>query len=198
MLSKLRTHLTYANVMASLALFLVLTTGTAVALKGTNTVLTDDIKDGHVRRQDLGGSSVRSSKVADRSLRKKDFAAGQLPKGAISFNFHVQLGTDDREVKTVNGLRFSVSCYDTPEVGIEFRSISNDDITISGLNTRDGEIRSIHQGGETSQFWSQTTNDFDGVVARNSVLKWIHFDVGSFHGGASGCNYWGLITPPSN
>jgi hypothetical protein len=39
----LRSHLTFANVTSLLALFLVLSGGTAVALNGGNTVFTDDI-----------------------------------------------------------------------------------------------------------------------------------------------------------
>ena len=38
MLSRIRARLTYANVVATLSLFLVVTGGTAVALKGSNTV----------------------------------------------------------------------------------------------------------------------------------------------------------------
>jgi hypothetical protein len=40
MRQRLRSHLTYANVMATLAVFLVVTGGTAVALQGSNTVFT--------------------------------------------------------------------------------------------------------------------------------------------------------------
>ncbi len=46
-------HLTYANVLSSIALFLVLGGGTAVALNGSNTVFSDDIVDHQVKSQDL-------------------------------------------------------------------------------------------------------------------------------------------------
>ncbi len=45
---RIRGRLTYANVIATLALFLVLTGGTAVALKGSNTVFSDDIVNDQV------------------------------------------------------------------------------------------------------------------------------------------------------
>jgi hypothetical protein len=48
-----RKHLTYANVLSSIALFLVLGGGTAVALNGANTVFSDDIVDHQVKSQDL-------------------------------------------------------------------------------------------------------------------------------------------------
>jgi hypothetical protein len=42
---RIRAKLTYANVISSLALFLVLAGGSAVALNGSNTVSNDDVKD---------------------------------------------------------------------------------------------------------------------------------------------------------
>jgi len=69
----MRRHLTYANVVSSLCLFLALGgTAYAVAQLPRNSVGADQVKAG----------AVRSSEVKDKSLRAKDFAAGQLPKGA--------------------------------------------------------------------------------------------------------------------
>src|SRR5204863_1714851 len=53
MRGRLRSHLTYANVISSLCLFLVLGGGTAVALNGSNTVFSDDIVNGQVKQADL-------------------------------------------------------------------------------------------------------------------------------------------------
>jgi hypothetical protein len=52
---RIRSHLTYANVIATLALFLALGGGTAVALTGSNTVFSDDIVDHQVKSPDLAG-----------------------------------------------------------------------------------------------------------------------------------------------
>jgi hypothetical protein len=69
----MRRHLTYANVASSLCLFFALGgTAYAVSQLPRNSVGADQIKAG----------AVRSSDVKDRALRAKDFAAGQLPKGA--------------------------------------------------------------------------------------------------------------------
>ena len=48
MLRKLRTHLTFANVVSALALFVALSTGTAYA---ANTVFSSDIVDGEVKTE---------------------------------------------------------------------------------------------------------------------------------------------------
>ena len=68
----MRRHLSYANVVSSLCLVLVIG-GSAYAASALprDSVGADQIKAG----------AVRSSEVKDRSLRAKDFAVGQLPKG---------------------------------------------------------------------------------------------------------------------
>src|SRR5262245_58257866 len=54
---RIRSRLTYANVISTLALFLVLAGGSAVALNGSNTVFSDDIVNGQVKTQDLSTPS---------------------------------------------------------------------------------------------------------------------------------------------
>jgi hypothetical protein len=83
MVSRIRSRLTYANVVASLSLFLVLSGGTAVALTGSNTVFSDDIVDGQVKAADLGPASVAGSEVQDNSLTGadvKESTLGRVPQ----------------------------------------------------------------------------------------------------------------------
>ena len=55
----IRSHLTYANAMATLAVFLVLGGGTAAALSGSNTVQSDDIGPGaQVKAADIAASAL--------------------------------------------------------------------------------------------------------------------------------------------
>jgi hypothetical protein len=68
----MRRHLTYANVVSSLCLFF--------ALGGT-TYAVSQLPRNSVGNQQIKAGAVRSSEVKERSLRAKDFAAGQLPKG---------------------------------------------------------------------------------------------------------------------
>ena len=56
---RIRSHLSYANVMATLAVFLVVSGGTAVALNGSNTVFTDDIAND---TQPAGGNRRAASR----------------------------------------------------------------------------------------------------------------------------------------
>lgn len=68
-----RPRLTYANVISTLALFLVIAGGSAFAAAklGKNTVGAKQIKN----------NAVTSAKVKDGSLQASDFKAGQLPAG---------------------------------------------------------------------------------------------------------------------
>jgi hypothetical protein len=82
MASKLRPHLTYANVVSSVCLFVVLG-GTAYAgvTLSKGSVTSKHIKNGQVKRDDIAANAVTSAKVADASLVAGDFKAGQLPAG---------------------------------------------------------------------------------------------------------------------
>src|SRR5437588_2494863 len=85
MLRKVRPRVTYANVVSSLALFLVLTGGTAFAVVAANQVNSKSIVDGQVKNADLGTNSVRGSKVFDNSLSGadvKESSLGRVPSAA--------------------------------------------------------------------------------------------------------------------
>jgi hypothetical protein len=71
-----------AMIVALISLFVALggTSFAAVTLT-RNSVLSKHIKNGQVKRADLGANAVSSAKVLDASLLAQDFAAGQLPKG---------------------------------------------------------------------------------------------------------------------
>jgi hypothetical protein len=71
-LAILRSKLTYANVIASLALF--------VALGGVSWAAVT-LPANSVGKRQLKRNAVTSAKVANGSLKKADFAAGQLPTG---------------------------------------------------------------------------------------------------------------------
>jgi hypothetical protein len=83
MLTRLRGALTYANVMATVAVFLALGGGAyAVTTLAPNSVRSKHIVNGQVRRPDIAANAINSFKVANGKLLAADFAAGQLPRGA--------------------------------------------------------------------------------------------------------------------
>jgi hypothetical protein len=76
---KLHSHLTYANVVATVCLFIVLG-GTSYAV-ATGSIDSREIKNNTVRSKDIRNDDVRSKDVRNQSLLAKDFAPGQLPVG---------------------------------------------------------------------------------------------------------------------
>jgi hypothetical protein len=81
--ARLSARLTYANIVASLALFVALGGGAYAAITlPKNSVGSKQIKDGSVRSADLANNAVTSAKVKNGSLLSADFKAGQLPAGA--------------------------------------------------------------------------------------------------------------------
>jgi hypothetical protein len=72
----LRSRLTYANVMASIAVFIALGGSSYAAIKVTG----KEVRDASLTGKDLKNESVRSADVS--GLTSRDFAAGQLPAGA--------------------------------------------------------------------------------------------------------------------
>jgi hypothetical protein len=63
---RIRQHLTYANVIATIAVFLVLGGGSAVALSGSNTVQSDDLGPGaQVKAADVAANAVDGQDVKD-------------------------------------------------------------------------------------------------------------------------------------
>ena len=82
MLSNLRRRITYANVIATMALFVALggTSVAAVSLK-KNSVGPKQIKAGAVKNGELAKGAVTSAKVKDKSLSRRDFKPGQIFDG---------------------------------------------------------------------------------------------------------------------
>ena len=78
MLTKLRPRSAY-DLIALLSLFIVLGGTSYAVAKGS--IVSREIKNGQVKRVDLGVNSVDSRKVRSGSLLANDFRAGQLPAG---------------------------------------------------------------------------------------------------------------------
>jgi hypothetical protein len=86
MASRLRRHLTFANVASGLALFIALATGGAYA---ANTIYSTDIVDGQVMRQDLANGAVSAAKMADGTvqtakIQSNAVTTAKIPLAAIT------------------------------------------------------------------------------------------------------------------
>jgi hypothetical protein len=80
MLTTLRRHLTYANVAASLALFLALGGGAYAITVPRNTIGTNQIKTGGVKNADIARNAVTALKVKNNVLTGSDILESRLGK----------------------------------------------------------------------------------------------------------------------
>ena len=102
MRKRFRKRLSYANVIATLALFIALG-GSAWAISA-NSVGSHQIKPGGVKNSDIANSAVTSKKVANHSLGPKDFNSTDLP---------ARTTVTARVSKSTNhGIRDYVYCHD--------------------------------------------------------------------------------------
>lgn len=81
-MKQIRKRLTYANVMSSIAVFLVLGGATALAAGlAKNSVGPKQLKKSAVTTAKIKNGAVTGAKVKNGSLKASNFAAGQLPAG---------------------------------------------------------------------------------------------------------------------
>ena len=78
MIERIRSRLTYANVVATLALFIALG-GTSYAVLRVGT---DDVVDNSLRSRDIRDNTVRGRDIRDRSLRARDLRRDSRRPGA--------------------------------------------------------------------------------------------------------------------
>ncbi|HET9103668.1 MAG TPA: collagen-like protein [Solirubrobacteraceae bacterium] len=82
-MARFASRLSYANVVATIALFVALGgTGYAAVRLAKNSVTSASIKNGQVKTVDLANNAVTSAKVKDFSLLAQDFKPGQLGAGS--------------------------------------------------------------------------------------------------------------------
>ena len=76
----MRKHVTYANVVSTLCLFIVLGGGAFAATKlPKNSVTSNQIKNGSIKGTDIAKSSITSGNVKNGSLLATDFKTSSLP-----------------------------------------------------------------------------------------------------------------------
>src|SRR5215208_3504474 len=88
MRQRIRSHLTYANVISTLCLFLLLGGGSAIALTGSNTVFSDDIvndqvSSADVRNDTLKGGGLTAADLRADSVGNSEVQANQITSGEV-------------------------------------------------------------------------------------------------------------------
>jgi hypothetical protein len=122
MLSKVLAYLRH-QWMGALALFLVLTGGSAYALTGSNTVFTDDIVDGQVKSEDVARNAVGPDELADSSV-----GPGEVLNNSLR---GIELRDD------------GVGSIDLHDDGVWSADVRDDELPNGGLRARDLRAESV-------------------------------------------------------
>jgi hypothetical protein len=154
----IRQHLTYANVMATIAVFIALGGGTAVALTGSNTVQSDDLGPGsQVTAPDVAANAVNGSDVLNNSIASADITNGTvsvldtrqtIPSGATVTGVLVGKEDDSAGPSPVANLLITADFYGLrAPTSLTDADINFDDIGLSAAAAVDGDPST---GGEES------------------------------------------------
>lgn len=130
MLHRIRTRMSYANVVSTLCLFVLLGGGAYAAVQlDKNSVKSKHLKNGGVKKRDLARGSVDSRKVVDGSLLGADFASGQIPAGARG----------PQGERGPQGLPGTVRAYGNVARTGALSPTSRNVVTVTGGDSPDGE-----------------------------------------------------------
>jgi hypothetical protein len=150
----IRTHLTYANVISSLCLVLILGGGAAYA---ANTIFSTDIVDGEVKGVDIGSNEVRSSDVRDDTrsnggLTSADIALGEVKTSDIG-NFAVT--NDQIGLNAITGNRINEAAVGTTALGFQ---------AVQPLDLGDGTVPS-------KMYTKQASSTTDAVTSKEASVS---------------------------
>jgi hypothetical protein len=216
---RFRPRLTYANIMASIAVFVALGGGAYAAVSASIPDRSGVIhgcykkKNGNLRLTSSGRCSRRSERAI--AFNQRGRAGAQGPRGvqgikglagapgakgeqgsqgpgATSFQTTIASGGSSTLASLSNGVTVSGSCVAGVRVSI---AGSGSDLQASGTGSFDGTLQAVDvSGGGTFTESGATNADLD-VVAAAGAARLARIDV---HGGVgTPCTFWGMATPSS-
>jgi hypothetical protein len=194
MLRKLRPRLSYANVIATIALFLALGGGAyAAATAAKNSVTSRSIKDGQVKRQDLaaravtntrigpnavsnskiGPNAVSSDKIADNAVTTTKLADGSVLTSKIGDNAVTQTKLAANSVNGLSNIEDgTVTGADVLENTLKFGCSA---LTVQAPNQgpyqigTDGFCAFVFHPTSPGHTWTQAAADCNSVVGDSTL-----------------------------
>jgi hypothetical protein len=164
---QIRQHLTYANVMATIAVFLVLTGGTAVALSGSNTVFSDDIVNGEVLSADVKNNALTANDVAQDTLGFRETAT--------SASDEISVGSIDEWDVADNSLGFRETPTSASDE-IKFGSIDHFDVADGSLAREDFQNGVLPEARFNQNFAGTLATSFEQITSRYVPAgSWVAF-----------------------
>ena len=134
---RIRSHLTYANVMSTLAALFALSGGVAYA---ANTIASSDIIDGEVKTADLAANAVSSPKIADGQVTEADIGQGavntaELKNDAVTAQkvLNETLVGNDVAANTLKGADIDEATLDIGDAARAYASVDPDLCSAQGI-----------------------------------------------------------------
>ncbi len=168
---RIRSHLTYANVVATIALFVAISGGTAVALNGSNTVQSDDIGPGaqvtaaDVVNESLTGADIKNKSGVDTCVntvrlgnlcfRAENDARPWTEAAAHCSNLNLRL-------PTYGEARQLARNYNLPNVD-ESEAFWTDEIITNGDHFNQEAFVERDSGSGTGSSWNGLNNELETV-----------------------------------
>ena len=171
MLKRIKGHLSFANVMASVAVFVALGGGAYAASKAT--VGTNQIKKGAVKTQQLHKAAVTGFKTANDTMtgdQIKESTLGTVPNSSkvngsqvIQVNYRAPANSAETTLFTLAGLTVSASCPAGPDDGVIVDATTDTNGSIIGLSPPGSpgvdDVFNVgeHQGGPLDDYEGDLT-----------------------------------------
>jgi hypothetical protein len=160
---RIHRHLTYANVISSLALFLVLSGGVVYA---ANTISSTDIIDGEVKNPDLAVNAVASSNVFPSTLIGADVATNTLTGSDIGPGAVASSEVADKSLGTTEFATSIPAARITRTSSQGINSLTN---TKANFNSEDYDTAGLHS---TSSNLDRLTAPVTGIYEVSAQIYW--------------------------
>lgn len=216
----MRRRISYSDVMASVAVFLVLGGGAYAALSvPKNSITSKQIKKGAVKRSDLAknavgkkqikGSAVTGSKVADDSLTGSDIDEATLDGVANAervngsrveqFSYSAGPNTPAETLSTIAGLTVTAQCPSALSDYVVLTATTDTDDSIIGLPQEiNGSAVGVDNDFDAGEVVGATIDDTTAVLSygrgpESSPVVTASFLANQFVGGGGQCKVVGTV-----
>jgi hypothetical protein len=140
-----RSRVTSAHLIAGVALVFAVGGGSAVALKGTNSVDSGDIRNGAVRSPDVGANALRGVDIREQSLDCDAIPAADCATDATNPAVRGAAANDgegDVDLISAGGFRFYLDCAGNTEIDVDNVSAGADSL----FEVEDAETTGVDEG----------------------------------------------------